>query len=183
MIRQLSVFALLLCLCILNSVAEPALASHPFHVSRAEVDYNAKRKTLEVALCVWPEDLEKAVSKMEKSSFRIDDETEKKRDLLFKKYVEKKFRFLPNGKAEGEKKAAAVIRWVGSEIKIKQGWLYFEVDVSDSAANWKIENSMFFELNDDQMNHIQVRNGKVLNTQTLSDKTPSMDWAKQPKAK
>ena len=162
-------------------------ASHPFHVSRAEIEYNAKRKTFEVALCVWPEDLEKAASKLENRDVNIDLETEANRDAIFKKYVAAKFKFVEatdpesDTKSNANKPTPAKIRWIGSEIKIKQGWLYFEVAADASVSDWTIENRMFFELNDDQLNQIQVQNGKLMASQTLSVNQPSANWSRDNK--
>ncbi len=178
MIRRQSVLTLI-AFALLTVFVSSAIASHPFHVTRAEIDYNAKRKTFEVALCIWPEDLEKAVSKLEKRIVDIDAETEEKRNVLFKKYVAKSFRFMPHELKEDEDPNAAEIRWAGSEIKVKQGWLYFEVDASSAASKWTIENEMFFELNDDQMNHIEIRIGKNWTSETLSVKQSSVDWARE----
>lgn len=166
----------------LVNVGDNAIASHPFHVTRAEIEYNSQRKAFEVALCVWPEDLAKAISKMEKRSIDIDAISETKRDELFKKYVAQSFRFIPSQaeKTDKTKKpSGADIRWVGSEIKVKQGWLYFEVDAKGDATNWSIENEMFFELNDDQMNHLQIRCGKDWTSQTLSSIKPVADWTRK----
>ena len=69
MIRPLTL--LLLIAVALTGLGEQAFASHPFHVTRAEVEYNAKRQTFEVAICVWPEDLQRAASKMEKRDVKI----------------------------------------------------------------------------------------------------------------
>ena len=187
--------AILLLLAVaLTLPGEAANASHPFHVTRAEVEYNADRQTFEVAICVWPEDLALAVSKMEKRTVKIDSETEASRDEIFSRYVAKKFRFVAQTKtdntkktdaksddAKQEKPAAAKIRWVGSELEIKQGWLYFEVDAKTAATDWTIENRMFFELNDDQLNQIQIRNGKALDSQTLSANQTSATWSRETK--
>ncbi len=170
---------LLLLIVLLSAISESADASHPFHVTRAEIDYNAKRKTFEVAICVWPEDLAKAVSKIEKRTVDVDAESEKSRDAMFKKYVAKSFRFTPSKLSEDEISKAADIRWIGSELKVKQGWLYFEVDASAAASRWTIENEMFFEFNDDQMNQIQVRNGKEWISKTLSAEVPSTGWTRE----
>ena len=181
MIRQPR-FLILVALAFAAILCDNSFASHPFHVTRAEIEYNSTRKTFEVALCVWPEDLEKAVSKIEKKSIDIDAIGETKRDELFKKYVAQSFRFIPKqaGQTDKAKKpVAADIRWVGSEIKVKQGWLYFEVDAKSDAANWSIENEMFFELNDDQMNHLQIRSGKEWASKTLSANQSSADWVRK----
>lgn len=166
----LLVLVALACLC------EFAIASHPFHVTRAEIAYNSTRQKFEVAICIWPEDLAKAVSKMEKRTVDIDAESETDRDKLFKKYVAQKFKFTSQSGKENEKPTAASIRWVGSELGIKQGWLYFEVDAKTANTNWSIENRMFFELNDDQLNQVQIQNGRLMESKTLSNQQPSVDW-------
>ena len=131
--------SLALSLLVLVCVAELVSASHPFHVSRAEIEYNAKRKTFEVAVCFWPEDMEKAIAEMENKAFLIDDATEKDRDAAFKKYVTKKIRFLPENKDQKEQAKAAEIRWVGSDIEVKHAWLYFEVDAKSDVAKWQTQ--------------------------------------------
>jgi len=174
MITRILAFSLLTLLCIVGT----ACASHPYHVSMAEIEYNPTRKTFEVALCVWPEDLQKAVSKMEYRVINIDIESESSRDKLFAKYVAQKFQFLPSGKVEkGGELTAASIRWVGSELTLKKGWLYFEVDAKPASGGWTIENNLFFELNEDQLNLVQITAGKSLKSQTLSANQPSLDWS------
>ena len=155
------------------------MASHPFHVSCAEIEYNQNRETFEVALCVWPEDLAKAVSKMEEESIDIDALSEAKRDEIFKKYVFQKFRFVDASVAGNEQPLPATIRWIGSELDVKKGWLYFEVDAKSAGTQWTIENQMFFELNEDQLNQVQVRNGHALLSQTLSANEPAVDWSRK----
>jgi len=174
-------FLLLLAIAACTVFGDSAIASHPFHVTRAEVEYNSARKTFEVALCVWPEDLEKAVSKIEKRTIDIDTISETKRDELFKKYVAQSFRFIPEQADKEKKPVAADIRWIGSDINVKQGWLYFEVDAKSDVANWSIENEMFFELNEDQMNHLQIRNGKDWVSLTLSANQHSAKWVRKSK--
>lgn len=167
-------------------VAE-ASASHPYHVTRAEVEYNAQRKTFQVALCVWPEDMEKAVSVLADREVDIDAEPEKSLNSLIKSYVEKKFTFvavaekdakeIDGGEEVTEPSKPASIRWVGSEVKIKQAWLYFEVDAS-SGSDWRIENQMFLELNEDQLNQLQIRSGRSWFSKTLSARDAAADWSR-----
>jgi len=175
MLTRILSLALLSLLC----TAGTTTASHPWHVSLAEIEYNPLRKTFEVALCVWPEDLQKAVSKMEDRSINIDTESERVRDKLFQKYVERKLQFLPSKKVEKDGEVtAASIRWVGSELTLKKGWLYFEVDAkAASGGGWSIENRLFLELNEDQLNLVQIKAGKNLESRTLSANQPSLDWS------
>lgn len=182
------------------------MAPHPYHVSRAEIQYNAQRGTFEVALCVWPDDLEKVIQD-DKKSVVLDKLSEQERDQLISDYVSKKFRVCPSPSAQPkttptDSKTAAPpekkevpscsIRWVGSEVALKQAWLYFEIDAGKKTKQWSFENRMFFELNDDQQNQIQIQTqaqtirrrgrGGQLFSRTLSAVDPTATWAQKAKA-
>lgn len=150
MIERLSKFALtiLLASCFASTVA----ATHPYHVSLAEIELNPKTGNFEVALCVWPADLEKAIALQIDES--IDLDTIEKLDEHLATYVSKHFRIL-GGKGE-----QANIRWVGHEKDLKKAWLYFEVQTEKSKADWTLENRIFFELNEDQSNQVNLKIGK-----------------------
>jgi hypothetical protein len=67
-------------------------AIHPNHFSTAEVGWNEKTGKFEVALCVWPSDLEKALS--EKTGKSIDLEKSEGLNQLIAEYVASKFTIL-----------------------------------------------------------------------------------------
>ena len=165
--------------------AEPP---HPYHVSLAEVNWNAKSNKFEVALCLWPADLEKALARQ--TGRPIDLEKEANIDQLMEAYIGKQFTIhstnertkkleikqntpataLTSGKtatpttAKTQKSVVAAkvdspakppkMKWFGHEADAKQVWLYFEI-AGEPGAKWTAENRVFFELNDDQLNHIQ----------------------------
>lgn len=180
--------------------ASVAAAAHPYHVSRAEIQYNAQRGTFEVALCVWPADLEKAIGQMEKKAIDLDTLTQAQRDAAVAKYVTSRFRVLPEKSAvtsaasptgdatiasESRTVERCQFRWVGSEMNLKQAWLYFEVTTGADTRQWSFENRMFFELNEDQLNQVQIqsvgrrRPGISLFSRTLSASQPGVVWSKQ----
>ncbi|MCH2182076.1 MAG: hypothetical protein MK108_08740 [Mariniblastus sp.] len=128
-------------------------ASHPYHVSYAEVEWNPETGHFEVALCVWPADLEKAISRM--SGRAIDLDAEPGVEAMFEQYVARRFRLI------GDSGKVRPIRWVGAQVGLKQAWLYFEVAGDKKPGRWTIENRVFFELNEDQLNQIQIRMGPV----------------------
>ena len=132
-------------------LSTPILAMHPYHVSFAEVEWNSKTGNFEVALCVWPGDLEKAISAMKGRSVDLDHEDEDDLDKSCCGYVANRFRIV------GEGGKPAPIRWVGAQIGLKQAWLYFEVAGDKRPGSWTIENRVFFELNDGQLNQIQIK--------------------------
>lgn len=178
----------------------PAIAEdpHPYHISYTEIEFNSKSGNFEVAICVWPTDLEKALSAQENKP--IDLERTEGLDAMMERYVVKRFEINKNvdstrsnlvenqhsdqpptprseakpdpqnknstepsssttavGPKKEQKKADASspIRWVGHEGDRKQVWMYFEYKGDATVNEWTIENKVFSELNDDQLNHVQ----------------------------
>ncbi|MEC9091333.1 MAG: DUF6702 family protein [Planctomycetota bacterium] len=124
---------------------------HPFHVSVAEMEYNSKSQCLEVALRVWPEDLEKALTQQAKN--KVDLDTTKNIDTLIFDYLNKKIKIQnPAGKT-------CKLTWIGKELGIKQAWLYFEVKTGLSPADFSFSNRLFFELQEDQINLFNLNFG------------------------
>ena len=136
-------------------------ASHPYHVSHAEVNWNNTSGNFEVALCVWPADLEKALKGDTGKSVDLDEV--ENLDQLLEVYIGKKFRITnANGQEDSNSKKPATtsIRWVGHERDLKKAWLYFEISGDKTVRTWKIENRVFFELNEDQLNHVDFKYGR-----------------------
>ncbi len=142
------------------STTQITYASHPYHVSNAEVNFNAKTGNFEVALCVWPADLEKAIGIQQQTTIDLD-KTEDLDDLM-KSYVSKRFLVRPSGPKIDQTSVQTKpnIRWVGHERNLKKAWLYFEVECGNSNSSWTIENRVFFELNEDQLNQLELTIGK-----------------------
>ncbi len=144
-------------------VSSPAdcQASHPYHVSHAEVNWNANSGNFEVALCVWPADLEKALKGDTGKSVDLDKVEDL--DQLLETYITKKFRITSSegqNESNADKNVAKSLRWVGHERDLKKAWLYFEISGDKAVHQWKIENQVFFELNEDQLNHVDFKYGK-----------------------
>lgn len=155
------------------TLASSAGASHPYHVSVAELNWNSRSNAFEVAMCVWPADLEKAVSRQQGTP--VDLDLQDNVDPLIEQYVQSRFSICH---ASDPKPVAGKFRWVGHQRDLKQAWLFFEISIpSDGEAarsdktsqGWVVENRIFFELNDDQMNHVQFSvDGKYRLSQSLS---------------
>ena len=125
------------------------IAGHPFHVSVAELEYNPKSKCLEVALKVWPEDLEKALNRNSKEPIDLD-KTPRIDDLILA-YLKKHIRVSADGKNNCK------LNWIGKELEVKQAWLYFEVKTDVRPDNFTFSNTIFFELQDDQINIFNLK--------------------------
>ena len=138
-------------LILLLGIATYAEATHPYHVSLAEIEFNQTTGNFEVALCVWPADLEKALSRQ--LGRPVDLDTIEDLDEKLAQYVSSCFQI---NNAKGEE---AKIRWVGHEKDLKKAWLYFEVQTKQASSKWTLENRVFFELNEDQTNQVNLRIG------------------------
>jgi hypothetical protein len=211
--------------CLVFATSANAFESpHPYHVSMAEVNWNAETKKFEVALCVWPSDLEKALGQQEGRT--IDLAKEPQVDQMMRAYVAKRF-FILDGRhvdkpaqnpalviaADSKTDRAAIsmpektlmaktspktskqklgvsakkrdlasksgaelesaIKWYGHEADPKQAWLYFEVD-GDPNGSWTFENRVFFELNEDQLNHVQWAGTGKTQTLVVSPNSPKV---------
>ena len=134
---------------------------HPFHVSVAEIEFNKESGCLEVALRVWPEDLEKALGQISKKPVDLD-KTPKIDELIFD-YLKKNIRISQDGKKNCK------MVWVGKEVEVKQAWLYFEVKTGREPDGFQFSNTIFFELQDDQINIFNLK---------MKDRRASLSFAK-----
>ena len=137
---------------LLLNVHAIAFAAHPYHVSLAEIEFNRKTGNFEVAVCLWPADVEKALREREKKPVDLDKSQDL--DRMLTTYVESRMSLMI------EDKRVSRIRWVGYQTDNKQTWLYFEMIPTQRLADshhFKIENRLFFELNEDQVNQINIR--------------------------
>ena len=83
-------------------------------MSHAEVHWNANSGNFEVALCVWPADLEKALKGDTGKSVDLDKVEDL--DQLLETYISKKFRITraeSQDESKSVKNVAKSLRWVG----------------------------------------------------------------------
>ncbi|MFN0056844.1 MAG: DUF6702 family protein [Planctomycetota bacterium] len=122
---------------------------HPYHVSIAEAEYNPTTASLEVALRVFPIDLERAL--LVRTGRRLDLDLHADVDRLLADYLRAVFVVtLPSG-------SLARLAWIGKEVGPSEAWLYFEFSVPSGMAGVRIDNQIFFELELDQINTINLR--------------------------
>lgn len=139
--------------------------AHPFHVTLAEAELEAKTGHLEVAIRVKPEDLERALSALTKR--KISLEKEAKVDALILNYLRGAIRFI------GANKKPAKMSFVGKELSRKALWIYFEVDLGGQLEGVKVENRVFFKVLPDQLNTMNFKQGKKRCSLSFSRKFPS----------
>jgi hypothetical protein len=133
----------------LNRVV-PVTSAHKFHTSFAEADYNAKEASLQITLRTFPDDLETILGKRNGGkSVRLDRKQETEPLLIA--YLQETFQ-LKNAKGEPLK-----LSWVGMDAGVDSAWLYFEAPMPDGFAGAQLRNGFLFDLYDDQINLVNVK--------------------------
>jgi hypothetical protein len=146
-----------------------AQANHPFHVSTAEVEFNAQTNRLEVGLKCQTTDLERALRLM--AGKKIDIESDSQVDELITRYVSENFylSLAPgNAKVSTGQPAAEVpdapkepIKLIGKEFETKWIWVFFELQPPAGDEPLVLVNRVLFEVNTGQINTCLIRhNGK-----------------------
>lgn len=124
--------------------------AHDYHASITDVKYNPKTQKLEVALRVFTDDLETALSLKNKSKVAYSSQSEKVKQYLAD-YVSSTVSFeLIKGKPLKQ-------RFIGSEEETDAVWIYFEVPVqAASLSQLHVKNAVFTEMYNDQMNVVNI---------------------------
>lgn len=145
--------------CALFACASSSSSAHPFHVSFAEAEWNAGTKSLEVALKLHPNDLEQALRRLTKRRIKLEANAA---EAAIVKYLRNTF------VVKDKKKRNAALTWVGSEISVKEAWLYFEFSLPDGLENISITNSVMSHVQG-QKNTVFIRDGKRRTTLVFSE--------------
>jgi len=143
-------------LLVLTLFCTTRLQAHSLHQSTAEAEFNAVTKKLEVSLTVFLNDLELALQKQK--------EQHPSRDTAFESqiqaYLAQKFVITD---ATGH---IAPILWVGRELEadsLKSGdpalTLFFEIPLPQGLQGCTLRHAMFYELFDDQLQLVSLRDG------------------------
>jgi hypothetical protein len=133
-------------------------AAHPYHVSNAQAEVDAKRGALEVALEVDADTLERALSRRSKAPLQLESCDRDRLDKLAAGYLRAVFKVSERSPGGLEQRP---LRFVGLELEGRVAWLYFEFPLSATQPPLELSNSAFFELEARQRNGILLtRDGR-----------------------
>ena len=173
---RIALFVALMVLLCFTSADVRTHAAHPFHISTAEMEFNAERGVIEVGLRVHSIDMERALSNMTGRRVTIESQAF---DEHVVGYLKNRFLFSHNP-AELEKRASVAdktaasgsldgkaTKLVGKELEGSWLWVFFEMKAppfgkaKDGHANaeWGLLNRVLIDLNDGQINTVTVRFG------------------------
>ena len=136
-----SIFFLTLCFfsAFLNAEA------HPYHVSIAEIKYNAKAQSLEISLKLYTDDLEKTLSALAGKPVEITSDAAVQK--LLETYFKKTFQ------VELPQNQIAAMRFFGFEKQDDAHWFYLDIPVKASQLSVaRLRNQVLVETFPDQTN-------------------------------
>lgn len=129
--------------------AAPAARMHKYYTSLAQVEYNAESKSVEVALRVFADDLELALTRRAGRVVSLD--RTKDADRMILDYLRETFEIKNlDGRTKG-------LELVGMEVRSEVAWLYLEAEMPEGLAGARLRDHILFELFEEQVNVVSVR--------------------------
>ena len=128
---------------------------HPLHVSTTEISFNAKEKSLEISCKLFTDDFEDALAKLYKVKTDLNKPAmHKAMDELIKKYLATHLQYIVNGKI-------MEATYIGFENDIEATNVYLEITNVSSLQKLSLNNSILYEMFDDQMNILHVEKASI----------------------
>jgi len=130
-------------------------AAHPIHTSIADAEYNSTARTLEVALRVFTDDFEAALTEREKRSISLTRTPAAEFDTLARAYLAEYFT------VKSTDGARVPLHWIRRENKADTNelWLYFEAPLPQGVEGCTIHHAMLRDQFSNQINSVHVRDG------------------------
>jgi hypothetical protein len=163
---------------LLALLAQPSFftanADHAFHLSKTDIVFQPKEKTVQITMHVFIDDFELALEKQGKKSLSIGTEKEKTgvNELIFK-YLQQNLNLTINNQK-------AVLTFVGKEATTDRQalWIYLEVKDVKNIKTLSVENKVLMEVHADQKNMVQVIVPSKKASSFVLEKGKSTDVAK-----
>lgn len=126
--------------------------AHPFHVSKALVEYNAREKVLQVSMHLFVDDLEEALRQEgAEALYLCTDREAPDADQLLEAYLSRRFSCILDGKPRK-------FAFLGKEPSedLLGAWCYLEIASVPPPKKLEIHNSVLTELFEDQKNIVHL---------------------------
>ncbi|MDA0193782.1 MAG: hypothetical protein O2951_01830 [Bacteroidetes bacterium] len=118
---------------------------HPFHVSISEMAYNQEKKTIEISVRMFLDDLELTLAEKHAESINVLDPNQKpKLDKWVEDYLEENLKIWVND-------YQTEYDYLGSEIEGLALWTFIEISNVDQLRLIGIENNIMLEKFEDQI--------------------------------
>lgn len=128
-----------------------AARAHKFYASLAQLDYNEETKSLEVALRIFADDLELALTKRQGHAVYLDKTPNVAKAI--RAYLQDRF------EVRGRDGKVKELKWVGMEAQVDSAWLYFEIPVAEGLDGAQLRNRILLEQYPEQVNTTILKTG------------------------
>ena len=127
-------------------------SDHAFHLSKTDMVFQPKEKTLQITMHLFIDDLEIALEKQGKKSLSVGTEKEKSgTNELITNYLQQNLNLTINNKK-------MPFSFVGKEPTTDRQalWIYLEVKDLKNIKTLTVENKVLMEVHTDQKNMVQI---------------------------
>ena len=150
--RRFAPFAGNLSIIFLFLTLAPIASAHPIHTSYAEADFRAETNKLEVALRVYPDDLEAALTARAGKKITLEHTPPPAFDVLLLAYLRATFLLRA---ADG---TAPTLHLVGRELKDHDQhlWIYFECTLPGGLSGARLSHRVLRDTFPEQLNALRL---------------------------
>ena len=128
---------------------------HEFHLSLTEINHNAEKKTLQIAVKLFTDDLSVALEQGGKKKLNIGTQNEvPQANEVIASYIKQHLMLKVNGKD-------VVFEYLGKEAETDATWCYVEVKNVAKVQTLEVQNTLLLEAFDDETNMVNLNiNGR-----------------------
>ena len=131
---------------------------HKHYISMTKIDYAPEEKALQITMRFFIDDLEKAVEERNGTKLSLTTSEENKNsNVLIERYIRQKFKVFVN---EAEMK----FTYLGKQYENDEVYFFLEINEVNEINSIAVQNSMLFEIYEEQQNYIKISIEKVNKT-------------------
>ena len=125
--------------------------NHKYYVSTTAIDYRPDLGTLQLTVKIFTDDFQNLLQKRYESDLRLDPDSDPENiDFYSARYLQQKIKLNVDAQA-------VALQYLGKTYDIDQVSLFLEVTDVLGFSTLTIENTLLFELFDDQQNIVRVK--------------------------
>ncbi len=139
---------------------------HKFYVSTTNIEYVAKKESLQIITKIFIDDVEDVLQERYDSSISIATTKETERDIEYlKKYILQKLKVNVNGKP-------VKLDYIGREYDIDVANVYIEITGVTELRSIEVKNEVLMDLFEEQQNIIHIKTPEMRRSFILEKNNP-----------
>ena len=141
-----------------------AFSAHKYYLSLTEIEYNQEKKSLQIIINVFMDDIELALNKDYNINLQLTTKKElKDSDEYFEKYLKDKLQFKLQNKE-------LPFVYLGKEYEGDLVYFYLEISDVETPEPLEVHNKILLQHFEDQQNVVKLKVGKKRKSEILNKK-------------